>query len=42
VLLKACRQRTKTIVTVGQKVTFSFGFKDNTAKEGHFGSDQVK
>ena len=26
---------------VGQKVTLSFGFKDNTAKEGHFGRDEV-
>ena len=27
---------------MGQEVTFSFGFKDSTAKEGHFGRDKVK
>lgn len=30
------------MVMIGQEVTFSFGFKDNTAKEGHFGRDKLK
>jgi hypothetical protein len=30
------------MVMIGQEVTFSFGFKDSTAKEGQFGRDKVK
>jgi hypothetical protein len=25
---------------IGRELTFSFGFKDNTAKEGHLGKGQ--
>jgi hypothetical protein len=29
------------MVMIGQEVAFSFGFKNNTAKEGHFGREKV-
>jgi hypothetical protein len=29
------------MVRIGQEVAFSFGFKDNTANEGHFGREKV-
>jgi hypothetical protein len=41
VLSKARRARWKAMMMV-QEVTSSFGFKANTAKEGHFEGDKLR
>ena len=36
------RSQAMAMAMIGQGMALSFGFKDNTAREGHFGRDQVK